>query len=79
VPDPIAQAAWDRVADAIETSDSILHGIAHLTVGGEQSRTELGRAAALIEQAQALLKRVRATEDGPFHELLRLAPQQMQS
>ena len=77
VPDRAAQAAYDRVADALGPLQDLLGAIADATVGGLESRAELSQAADLLDQVTALLTRTSARE-APWYDLLeRLAPRQI--
>lgn len=77
VPDKAAQAAYDRVANALGPLQDLLGGISYATVGGLESRAELDRAAELLEQVTALLTKT-STREAPWYDLLeRLAPSQI--
>jgi hypothetical protein len=77
IPDKTAQAAYDRVAGALGPLQDLLGGIAYATVGGTESRAELGQAADLLEQVSDLLTKT-SSREAPWYDLLeRLAPRQI--
>jgi hypothetical protein len=72
LPDCEAQELWDRVADTSDRVANTVDEIARLTVCGEQTRAELGRAGDLLERAEAILLRTSNREGPLFMERSRL-------
>lgn len=77
VPDPVAQAQWDRVSDAADKLNDAIAGIAWATVSGELTRAELQDAADLMGRAIRILGRTSTREGAAFDELEQVAPAQI--